>query len=593
MNTSLTKRTLHYYLREVRNHKKLFIPVLLLLPAAIFLNNYLTVWITSQVINILTTQTLTSADVIPVFLPWIIGFISSLLVGELVLWRLVLFFQWKLETKVVYALNRNSFDTLSEQSMQFHNDRFGGSLVSQVNKFTFGYVRLANTFLYSLMPLILSFTFTFIILGPQLPLFTAALAVLALIFMTVAWFSFRSIRHLNEQESAAQTKLSGQLADSITNILAVKSHGHENHEKDRYMVINRTAQSANLAVMKAVITRDIGFGAVVVMISLLAFVVLIGGQFWFGVPLGTLILASTYSSQILGHLWGFNGILRETNRVFGDSREMTMILDEKHLIVDAPGAKPLKVKNAEIRFDEVNFAHDPEDLKRQLFKSFNLTIPNGQRVGLVGVSGSGKTTLTKLLLRFSDVQSGVITIDGQNIAKITQKSLRQTIAYVPQEPLLFHRSLAENNSYGKPGATPAEIRKAAKQANALDFIDGLKDGFETLVGERGVKLSGGQRQRIAIARAIIKDAPILVLDEATSALDSESEKLIQDALQKLMKGRTSIVIAHRLSTIAKLDRILVMDDGKIIEDGSHAELLEQKGTYARLWSHQSGGFIEE
>ena len=211
----------------------------------------------------------------------------------------------------------------------------------------------------------------------------------------------------------------------------------------------------------------------------------------------------------------------------------------------------------------------------------------------MGSSVSGKTTLTKLLLRLADIDSGEILIDKQNIAEVTQESLHESIAYVPQEPLLFHRSIRENIAYTRPEASDEEIREAAKKASALEFIEGLKDGFDTLVGERGVKLSGGQRQRIAIARAILKDAPILVLDEATSALDSESEKLIQASLETLMKGRTSIVIAHRLSTIAKLDRIIVLSDGKITEDATHDKLLAMKGDYAKLWKHQSGGFIED
>ena len=241
---------------------------------------------------------------------------------------------------------------------------------------------------------------------------------------------------------------------------------------------------------------------------------------------------------------------------------------------------------------DVSFAHDNGN-GEHVFDNFNLTIASGQRVGLVGHSGSGKTTLTRLLLRFSDIYEGMITIDGQDIAMVTQRSLRDSIAYVPQEPLLFHRSLRENIAYGKPDASEEEIRRAARQANALQFIESLPDGFDTMVGERGIKLSGGQRQRIAIARAILKDAPILVLDEATSALDSESEKLIQESLTELMKGRTSIVIAHRLSTIAKLDRIVVLDKGRVIEDGTHSELTKKGGVYSMLWSHQSGGFIEE
>ena len=269
---------------------------------------------------------------------------------------------------------------------------------------------------------------------------------------------------------------------------------------------------------------------------------------------------------------------------------MTEILALTPEIIDRSN-DTLSVNSGEVAFKHVTFAHDGS--KEALFDDFSLTIAPGERVGLVGHSGSGKTTLTRLLLRFSDVENGTITIDNQDITSVTQKSLRQSIAYVPQEPMLFHRTLRENIAYGKPDASEEDIRYAAEQANALDFIEKLPEKFDTLVGERGVKLSGGQRQRIAIARAILKDAPILVLDEATSALDSESEKLIQDALEKLMKGRTSIVIAHRLSTIAKLDRIIVLNDGSIVEQGNHQALLNQKGTYAKLWSHQSGGFIEE
>ena len=220
-------------------------------------------------------------------------------------------------------------------------------------------------------------------------------------------------------------------------------------------------------------------------------------------------------------------------------------------------------------------------------------IEAGRTVGLVGVSGSGKTTLTKLLLRFADVDAGGIFIDGQDIRDVTQESLRNAIAYVPQESSLFHRSIFENIAYGKPDATRKEVERAAQLANADEFIRELPNGYDTLVGERGVKLSGGQRQRIAIARAILKDAPILVLDEATSALDSESEALIQEALKNLMKGRTSIVVAHRLSTIAGLDRIVVLDNGKIVEQGTHKELLDTGGAYAKLWSRQSGAFLEE
>jgi ATP-binding cassette subfamily B protein len=270
---------------------------------------------------------------------------------------------------------------------------------------------------------------------------------------------------------------------------------------------------------------------------------------------------------------------------------MAEILENAIIIRDPTKPEPVRIRKGSIAFDNVSFTY--ADSNEPLLTDFSLKIPHGQRVGLVGHSGSGKTTLTNLLLRFSDVDSGQITIDSQNIARVNQTDLRSHIAYVPQQPLLFHRSLRENIAYGKPNARDKEIMAAADKANASEFIAKLPHGYETLVGERGVKLSGGQRQRVAIARAVLKDAPILVLDEATSALDSESEVLIQDALWQLMRGRTAIVIAHRLSTIQKMDRIIVMDNGRIVEDGSHTDLLKAKGTYAKLWAHQSGGFIEE
>lgn len=585
--------TLKLFWSIVSQYKRYFIPVMILQPVAIFLTSYAGILIISMVVNRLTSEQFTPDELLPTFLPYIIAFVGSVAVGELIIWRLVLFLQWTMSERVVYQLNRTVFNALSEQSMEFHSNRFGGSLVSQANKFTGAFARLSDLILFNILPLIYAFLFTFIILTPILPWFSLALAILAVIFMVVAWFSFRSIRELNVKEAEAQNKVSGQIADSITNIFAVKSFGRESHEKQRFKRFATDARQASFSIRNAVILRDIWFGLIITAIGTTAFITLIFGNAWFGVAIGTLLLAVNYSMQILGNLWNVNGMLRQFNRIFGDAREMSLILRTEASVVDAKNAKQLKPTKGALTIKDMTFRHADASEEEIMFDTFNLKIKPGQRVGLVGHSGSGKTTLTKLILRFADIQKGTIEIDGQSIADVTQNSLRESIAYVPQEPMLFHRSLKENILYGKPDASDEDVRLAAKRANALEFIEKLPDGLDTLVGERGIKLSGGQRQRIAIARAILKDAPVLILDEATSALDSESEKLIQDALEKLMKNRTSLVIAHRLSTISKLDRIIVMEDGKIIEDGSHEELLALKGQYARLWAHQSGGFIEE
>jgi ABC-type multidrug transport system fused ATPase/permease subunit len=282
-------------------------------------------------------------------------------------------------------------------------------------------------------------------------------------------------------------------------------------------------------------------------------------------------------------------IFHDTAKAYGEMEEALDEILVPHEITDIEGAQELVVTKSEIVWDDVSFQYG----ENAVFKNFNLTIKAGERIGLVGSSGAGKTTFVSLLLREHDLEAGTVRIDAQETAKVTQDSLRRAIAVVPQEPMLFHRSIKENIAYGKPQATDEEIIAVAKKAQAHDFINALSQGYDTLVGERGIKLSGGQKQRIAIARAMLKDAPILVLDEATSALDSESEVAIQKALHELMARKTVVAIAHRLSTLREMDRIIVLENGAIVEDGTHETLSKAGGIYQRLWEHQAGGFLQE
>ena len=584
-NSSI-KRTLYYFGKALWQYKTRTILALIFVTIWIFVSNVVVPYGTSEIIGKLSSGDFEIQNYTDILLLTII----SAGVNNLFVIRAVDWLDWSLDAKCGEYLSRLAFVAVINQSMTFHANRFSGSLTSQANKLPNAFITFKSNFVWDIYPLILTVFYSIGIAGAICAPFAMILAVYAIIYMIVAVITYYKTRKFDEELAEAENKQTGQLADAVTNEISVKSYAREAMEERRFARATGRTKEATFTVAKVSLWRNLSMNVVNMVTFAGLLVLIVMSHDLFGLTIANMVFLYSLSNSLLSNVWTINHILRAMNRAFGNSKEMVEILDTPYIIDDKTD-KSLKIEQAEIEFEHITFKH--EEQKHKLFSDFTLNVPAGKSVGLVGVSGSGKSTLTKLLLRFDDVLKGAIYIDGQDIRDVTQKSLREAIAYVPQESSLFHRSIEENIAYGKPEATHAEVVKAAKLANADEFIRELPNKYDTLVGERGIKLSGGQRQRIAIARAILKDAPILVLDEATSALDSESEALIQDALKNLMEGRTSIVVAHRLSTIAGLDEIVVLKDGKIVEQGSHHDLLDTNGEYAKLWSRQSGAFLKE
>lgn len=494
---------------------------------------------------------------------------------------------------VMHDLQNKVISALMHRGISFHTNVVGGKLVSDSIDFVNGFNMLFNTIFMTGLSL-----FSGIILGLiviSLESWQLGLYVLVIVSITLGWAYRESLKRssLRTRRLQATKALTSHISDTIVNAQTVKTFAAEKREISQDGMLSETLRDMRINDWHRAGSSGnnrVAFLFVSLIGLLLVFRLLDANE---STVLAAGIFAFTYVLSLIMRLFDINTLTRQTEEALLQAAPMTQIFQETAEVIDAPHAPDLAVTSGTIDFQNVTFSYQDSNTNEEIFSGLTLQIKPGEHVGLVGPSGGGKTTLTRLLLRFEDVQDGTIEVDGQNIRTVTQASLRDAIGYVPQEPLLFHRTIKENIAYGRPNATDAEIVHAAKQAYAHDFIVKLANSYDTVVGERGVKLSGGQRQRVAIARAILKDAPVLVLDEATSALDSESEKLIQAAFWELLKGRTALIIAHRLSTIQKMDRIIVLADGNIVEEGSHKELLAKKGAYAKLWTHQSGGFIEE
>lgn len=493
------------------------------------------------------------------------------------------------QTKTLRDISNYSFERIINHSYQFFINSFAGSLVKKAGRFVYSFEDIHDILVYSVWLPVVRLVAVYIVLFIVAPAIGWMYFIWSIIFIIFSFHYAKRRVPLDLAEAAADSRTTGRTADVFTNVLNLKMFSSKARELDSFNIVTTEQMNART---KAWYYQNFTYlmqGSIVTWLQIMSLYVSITLWFYGMISLGTIVLAYSFSGTIFDSVWNLGKQMSRLSKSFSNASEMVDIIDTPIEIIDSKNPKKSTMKMGEVVFDNVAFSYKQGN---PIFTNFNLKIKAGEKLGIVGTSGAGKTTITKLLLRFADVTEGKIIIDNQDIREVTQDDLRNVIAYVPQDPILFHRSLSENISYGKQKASRKEIVEAAKQAHADEFINELPKGYETYVGERGVKLSGGERQRVAIARAILKNAPILILDEATSSLDSVSETHIKQALDRLMEGRTTLVIAHRLSTIEKMDRIIVLERGRIVEEGTHKTLLENGGTYYNFWSHQHGGFIK-
>ena len=495
----------------------------------------------------------------------------------------------KLFPNLRFDIVQKMFSYLGGHSYHYFQNNFAGSLSNKIGDMATGV-----TSLFSIMDDAFAISVGFLIAITALyiihPVFAGIFSVWLISFLLITWYFARPIRNLSHLFATSRTTLMGKIVDSVSNVANMRLFSRNKYENNliRHATLETVEKDREMQwyILKMRLFWDMSI-ITLIAINLYVLVYMYSKNL---VSVGDFTFIISLTMTMFYNLWYLASQYVEFSEKLGNCSQALTLMITPHEVADKPNAPSLKVTQGKIEFSDVTFHYDQG---RHLFKNKSVSIQPGQKVGLIGFSGSGKSTFVNLILRLFDVESGTIMIDEQNIAEVTQDSLRENITMIPQDITLFHRTLMDNIRYGRIEASDDEVMAASKKAHCHEFIMRLKDGYQSLVGERGIKLSGGQRQRIAIARAMLKDSPILILDEATSSLDSVTEKLIQDSLNLLMSGRTTIVIAHRLSTLSKMDRILVFDNGRIIEDGAHDELIRLTGHYAKMWSMQAGGFLPE
>lgn len=490
--------------------------------------------------------------------------------------------------KMEADIRMTMFDHIQRHSPKYFSENFAGSLSNKISDMTTEVSSMLHNVMVFL-PTVASCILIIIFFTEIQIVFAVILTIWIVVHFYICFhFTTKCVEYSNIH-GEARSNLAGKIVDSFTNNFAVNLFSRFKFEKFRIAQFQKVEEEKNFLAQYyiALMLFYLSIVFIVGTVALNGFLV----YYWMQnrVTTGEVVQVFNTAFNVIMILWVAGDILPQFFKSMGIASQALSVMHDPQDINDAPGTPALKVSNGEIVFENVSFKYG----KKELFKNKDVRIKGGEKVGLVGISGAGKSTFVKLILRFYQIQEGRILIDGQDITKVTLDSLRRQISLIPQDPTLFHRTLEENIQYGNIDATQEDVIKAAQLAHCDEFIKKTPNGYQSLVGERGTKISGGERQRIAIARAILAGSPILILDEATSALDSLTEKYIQDSLEHLMEGRTSLVVAHRLSTLAKMDRILVFDKGRIVEEGSHTALLEKDGHYARLWKMQVGGFLPD
>ncbi|KKQ28617.1 MAG: ABC transporter ATP-binding protein [Candidatus Nomurabacteria bacterium GW2011_GWA1_37_20] len=586
---------LKYFWQVIKHFKVSFFAVIILT----IITSALDVFIPLQYLKLWNVLSINNFTVIEVAKSIII-FILLLNFLRWVLRRISGFSLSYFEARTMAGLREQAFDYLIGHSHSFFANNFSGSLTQRINKYARAFERITDRIMTDGLPLFVRSLGTVIAIYSLFPKYSYILGIFCIVFLLTAFIYIHYKLKYDIIASETDSRTTGALSDSISNHSSIQlftGHEYEKEHMGKIIEDQRKKTSFNWYLWE-------GLGAIEsfysLVIEFIIFWVVLGDWKLGLITLPVIVLLQNYLIRLIENLWSFGAIVRTYYESFADAEEMAVILSTPYEIMDKPAQVaealfPLVSGNkasatiGKVIFDKITYIY--ADNYYKVLDNFSLTIPAGQKIAIVGSSGAGKTTFVRLLMRLFNINSGRILIDGIDISDISQKSLREKISFVPQDPVLFHRTLLENIRYGRRDATDEEVLTAAHLAHCDEFIDALPNGYQTYVGERGIKLSGGERQRVAIARAILKNAPILILDEATSSLDSHSESLIQDAFHTLIKGKTTIVIAHRLSTIREMDRIIVLEKGKIIEDGTHKELANKKdGLYKKLWDLQAGGF---